>query len=329
MQDSLNFETPIKYAPEVKLQNGNFCVPQHYLQYNHTLESVENIVADIEFDVFFPIFVCKNNEGVYLQVGIIGFDNYKSITSQNNKKIVYGRKWRVEVELPTSEIIQTVYIAIKTAREHEARELFRLSFNNKQITPFNNHHDLPLMTKNSELFTLQRNELTQLNTPAEINQVLQNISYNDALIHSNKITKHGENWLVDFQMVIGELTWLQELAEHKFTLIFTSVHSNSLYYQLMNYFISLSEKYVQDNFTYRGFNRFSENNSIEAIGELSAHTRDKTHYGDTVDFSRQLEIVNNYTDITRVPNLTNGVNSQKIRERLAPLGQLSGQPPII
>jgi hypothetical protein len=51
---------------------------------------------------------------------------------------MYGRKWRVDHKLPTSEIVQTVFLTLKTARKHEIRERFRLSAFNKITTPFNN-----------------------------------------------------------------------------------------------------------------------------------------------------------------------------------------------
>ena len=106
------FEQPVDNAPVITLNNGNQCIPQHYLVYQHTLASVQSLVYDIDFDDRFPVFVNKDNNELTIQIGIIGVDNYKSC---NEIKIVYGRKWRVEPSLPTSEIIQTVFLAIRIA----------------------------------------------------------------------------------------------------------------------------------------------------------------------------------------------------------------------
>jgi len=329
MTGKVSFETPIKHAPEVKLHNGASWVPQHYLLYEHNLESVEAVVANIDFDECYPLFVCEVNACVYIQVGIISVDNYKSGFTQRHKKIVYGRKWRVETQLPTSEIIQTVFLAIKTAREHEIRELFRLKLNNKTVTPFNNHHDLPLMAENSELVRLKCASNLSLTSTEDINRVLQNLSYNDASICATRVTQHGTSCLVDFKLQLREFTYLPELSEHEFTLVFSRINANAIYHKLMGYFIGLSEKYIQDHFSYCGFNRFSDGLCVERIGELSAHTRDKTHYKNRRQFAEQLARSNYDTDSTRVPVLTNGANSQKVKKLLSANKPLTGQLPII
>ena len=144
-------ESPIENAPSVKLDNGGLCIPQHYLRYHHTRQSVERIILDIDYSDRYPVFVCEDDSGLYLQVGIVGYDNYAPRASQSGLKVVYGRKWRVEPQLPTSEIIQTVFLALKKAREHEVRELFRFHHRSGSTTPFNTHHDLPLMSQNADL----------------------------------------------------------------------------------------------------------------------------------------------------------------------------------
>ena len=136
-------EKPITNAPPVQLGNGEHCIPQHYLLFSHTRESVEQIVLNIEFHKNYLVFVCEDHTGIYIQIGIIGFDNFAPSDQRQQQKVVYGRKWRVEPQLPTSEIIQTVFLALKSAREHEVRELFKLTSECRITTPFSNHHDLP------------------------------------------------------------------------------------------------------------------------------------------------------------------------------------------
>ena len=142
-------EFAFENTPKTVLDDGRTCVPQHYLKYCHTLLSFEELLLQIEYSDRYPIFVCEDESGLYLQVGIIGEDNYINNTHNGSSKMVYGRKWRVEPKLPTSEIIQTVLLAIKTAREHEVREKLRLNINGKVTTPFNNHHDINILTNSS------------------------------------------------------------------------------------------------------------------------------------------------------------------------------------
>jgi len=80
------YEQPIDNAPTIKLSNGQNCIPQHYLRYKHTLQSVQNIVVNIEYSSRYPIFVCQHDSGIYIQIGIIGVDNYKGIKCGQQKK---------------------------------------------------------------------------------------------------------------------------------------------------------------------------------------------------------------------------------------------------
>ncbi len=139
-------EKSMSKAPVVKLSNGEYCIPQHYLTYHHTIESVEALICDIDYDPRYVVFAAQELGCIYIQVGVVGHDNYASSTQKKDQlKLLFGRKWRVEPELPTSEIIQSVFLAIKKSREHEVRELLKLNINNSITTPFNTHVDLPLM----------------------------------------------------------------------------------------------------------------------------------------------------------------------------------------
>ena len=60
---TLNIETllagekALENAPKTELADGRLCVPQHYLSYNHTRQSIEALFLDIEYDVRYPVFV--------------------------------------------------------------------------------------------------------------------------------------------------------------------------------------------------------------------------------------------------------------------------------
>lgn len=143
-------EIPMPQAPQIKLDDGTNCIPQHYLSYHHTKSSVQDLVADIDYDPHYLLFADEDKGGIFIQVGIVGLDNYISKHFQAHQKIVYGRRWRVEPNLPSSEIIQTCFLALMKAREHEIRELVKLHQKGKTTTPFSCHHDLPLMAMSSK-----------------------------------------------------------------------------------------------------------------------------------------------------------------------------------
>lgn len=321
------------YAPSIKLGNGEECIPQHYLLYNHSIESVQRLILDIEFDDQYPIFVCQDLGGIYLQVAIIGFDNYQRLSKQRQQKIVYGRKWRVEAQLPTSEIIQTVFLAIKTAREHEVRELFRVRGDHKISTPFNNHHDLPLMAQHSEHLALcgpaQVQAAEQAISPlAQINALLGQIRYDSAKLKAIKLVQHNSNcYLLDLQITPDSATKLPELRQETQTLLLNSLSENALYFQLMEFFLSMSARQIEENFSYQGFKRFSRNNNVAAIAELSLHLRDQQHLKSSGQFSEKFAQANYDTDKTRVPKIPQGKNGSKLRKQLTAFGDLLGQLP--
>jgi len=314
-------EVPLRNAPEVVLDNGRACIPQHYLQFQHNHESLEALLVDIDYSARYPIFACEDEGGLYLQVGIIGFDNYaKQSASPIPAKIVYGRKWRVELELPTSEIIQTAFLALKKAREHEIRELFRLieADGHGYSTPFNNHHDLPLMAQNAELLTPASTSKNETLGSKEISQALEHLRYDSASFHLKNLQAHGdEKHIVDISIQSGCNTSLPELQSQTITLVLASLDINELYYELMNAMINLSDQHLDENFTYRHYRRFSRRYSIAALGELSKHVRRRSWSWPNSDFEAQFTDANYQTDLSRVPRLGEGLNARKIRSQLA------------
>jgi hypothetical protein len=365
-------EFPINHAPYVSLEHGIQCIPQHYLQYQHNRESVELLVVDIEYWHNFIVLVDEDKSGIYLQIAVIGIDNYPSAnyavtpdklsvkqhrlanseTTSATKKVVYGRKWRVEKELPTSEIIQTAFLALKTAREHEIRELFRLQHKGALTTPFNNHHDLPVMAKlltarctntpvDTDLACLPLDEQLQ-----RINHALALISYDSACFavqqHTgNKLAierRYNGDWLIDIKLLANSDTQLAEVVTKRtastaskptplgytvLTLIVSSLSINKIYFNLMRLLINLSDQHVAENFSYRGFKRFSSENSILQIAELSTDLRQKN--GTQKDsFISEFIKSNNTVDAARVPELRPGKLAQKVAKKMSQFDQLQG-----
>ena len=263
-------EKPIENAPPIRLDNGENCIPQHFLLFEHTRESVEKIVVNIDYSDKYLVFVCEDKTGIYIQVGVVGFDNFVAIEKQQEQKVVYARKWRVEPQLPTSEIIQTVLLALKTAREHEIRELFQLVIEKRITTPFNNHQDLPLMAQNSELVTAIELVIDRSLSHAEIQNYLDQITYDSSKFKLGSVTVFNGKWIVDIKIENGKNSQLQEMQNAQLTFLVSPLTANELYFQLMDTLIGLSDRHVEENFYYLGFARFSRKNSIQEIAKLSS-----------------------------------------------------------
>lgn len=341
--DTLNIDTllegekALENAPKTELADGRFCVPQHYLSYQHTLQSVEQLLLDIDFDPRYPIFVSQdsssNSPSIYIQVGIIGTDNYKASNTVNSQdKIVYGRKWRIESQLPTSEIIQTAFLALKKAREHEVRELFRLQILNKTTTPFNNHHDLPLLTNSRDRLTAEKTSLLNSSTAsfeAQIRDILTRIDYGDAKFElMNFMPRPTGEFLVELKVVHSNHI-LKELENTQFISFFINkLDMNFFLHQLMQQLIQLSDRYVDEKFTYRGFSRFSWDNNIEAIAQLSCEVRQLHKSEDAKSFTQNWQLNNYETDRSRIPVVAAGPLWHKLQKQLASFLPVESTLPI-
>ena len=255
-----NCEQPIAYAPIVQLSNASWVVPQHFLRYQHSLQSVNETLDNIEFSTHFRVLAAKQDEQIYLQVAILSPDNYRCTKA---KKLLFGRRWFVEENLPTSELIQTAFLALKIAREHEVRELFQLKSEQGSSTPFNNHHDLPLLAQNPQLTIVVNNQ------PQSITKLLARCSFAQAsltLIAQQKIA--DEQMLYTLQLNCRDC----QLSEFNLkTVAFLAVDKseNAFLHSLINALIAISNDYVSEQFKYAGYARFSKQVIAEQVGALS------------------------------------------------------------
>lgn len=321
----LSGEIAADNAPKTQLDDGRYCIPQHYLKYLHTVASVEELISKLDYSAQYPIFVSQDAQGIYIQVGIIGVDNYKTSQPSDPLKIVYGRKWRVEPQLPTAEIVQTAFLAIKKAREHEVRELFQLKNMNKVTTPFNTHHDLIMLVNSKQ----QLERATEEESLSELQSELDNISYDHASFTIvNLENRHNKYWLVEIEVLTKPATKLPELKSNSLLVfVLETLTLNALLYQLMAELIRLSDRDVDENFTYSGVARFSQKNDIKVISKISASTRSLHKALHAKEFEENWRNENYLVDLTRVPALNASVLSTRVKQLLDSFENIEGIPP--
>lgn len=298
-------------APKILLSNGDYCVPQHYLTYHHTLDSVEALICDIEYDPRYIVFAAQEKSEIYIQVGVVGHDNYhkKSALLSNELKLLFGRKWRVEPELPTSEIIQSVFLAIKKSREHEVRELFKLTLNDSTTTPFNTHIDLPLMAEFYDKSQSAAEPEIELNTELTINHILEKITYDHSQLslHAAQQRTNGL-WLVDINVNQTERSTLPEMLNTRLYLMIEELSLNALSRALMQELIRLSDLHVDKHFSYKAFHRFDPAINIADIANLSQQSR---KHELAAHFASEFSKTNKQVDLMRIPTVKAGVLAQK------------------
>ncbi|MBC3767185.1 hypothetical protein [Neptunicella marina] len=324
---TLNGEQPLEGAPLIQLKSGNSCIPQHFLHYQHTISTIQQVVLDCEFDKRFPVFAGSDDGGLYIQVGIIGYDNYRELAKQPQRKIVYGRKWRIESNFPTSELIQTVYLALKKAREHEVRELLRLRCFSGTSAPFSCHHDLPLMARHASGMTSQSQALPLDSFIGELQKLLPLLEFD----HAGFVLKHLEcrdsgQLIIDLSINPTDKSQLIDISGYQITLILRQLTLNQFLHQLMDELLRLSDETVSETFTYRGFKRFSQQVDVFAIAELSVDTRNTAHI-DTPEFLQRLTSANYEVDRGRIPVVQHPVIAQKVQQVLSEFGPLDGVLP--
>ncbi len=320
-------------APSVLLPNGNRVVPQHYLQFAQTLLSLREIINDIEALPLTPIFADEDEQGMYIQVGLIGRENYDRGQYSRPHKLVYGRKWRIDSNTPTSEIIQTVFLAIKKAREHEMRELLTLKDirTEKISAPFSTHQDSPLMANNRDL--LESNNIENEADISAIQQILKSIRFGEREIYLVDALIREKNIILDFRIGSAPLARqhegdLKEFDGWEFSLLIESFNPSHFLYALMEKFIGQSDFWVAEQFSYKGFKRFSRDNSPAKIASLSIASRPYERDMDNNEFAPRFRELNYLTDAGRVPRLGQGALAQKNRDIISSVPNLLGHMPV-
>ncbi len=298
-------EVPISGSPIVTLDSGKKCIPQHFLLFSHTVESVRKLFKRVSFSDKFNPYIYMDNDCICLQIEIIGHENYpkkKSTSKEKEIKKVYGRKWRVEKNLPTSEILQTALLAIKKALEHEIRELFCYTANDIKTTPLNNHQDFPLIVREFDNL-LCSSELLSENS---LKSWVKNLKFNKQEINVLGLTKHKNIYLIDIKFGHSkernkDINFFRWLESKEVTLIVSKPTKSQIIYALMDSILKESDLYVEENFLFDGVPRFSRRISPLAISKLSLETRNEERLQLKKELIEKMREINSIIDQTRIP----------------------------
>ena len=84
---------------------------------------------------------------------MIGRENYEDGNQIRPRKlVVYGRKWRIDADMPDSGNRSDGDVGAQKAREHEVRELFQVRPSGMQrySAPLSSHQDIEILRMQSE-----------------------------------------------------------------------------------------------------------------------------------------------------------------------------------
>ncbi len=322
-------------APSLNLPDGRRVVPQHYFVYQQTLASVSALIAEIDLDQHSLLFCHEDQHGIYVQIGMIGRENYEDGNQIRPRKLVYGRKWRIDADMPDSEIVATAMLALKKAREHEVRELFQVRPSGMQrySAPLSSHQDIEILSMQSEFLKSSKVETDAEEVELPIAQRLATMRFAQRPLRLVSIDRLQSGSLV-LQIALGETSLARmqegdfpEFAGLQFEIVLAANRLHELAYEILEAAIKLSDRYVEEHFQYRGFARFSRQHAVEQIARLSLISRPYAKDMKDARFEQIFRSTNYQTDAGRKARLGSGALAHKNRAKIRRYGQLTGHMP--
>lgn len=333
-------EKIIPGAKTIEISDGQQHLPQHYATYYHTLDSITQILSAITFADDVLLFADHDANGLYLQVGVIGQENYQQENTHYPHKIVYGRKWRIDSDTPTSEIVQTAMLAIQKVREHEIRELLtvRSGDHSKPSAPLSCHQDIHMLQKAARMQSVSNTNEKEKPLTEALHQTLKTLRFLGRRLiahHIQILDKH--RLLADIKLdnrsqgnsslPTQKMYHLDEFNDFKTSFIIDQQTINTLIYTLLDNFILHSNRFVEEQFAYQGFHRFSRDLDANWIAQQSKKNRPYQKHLHNKKFKNAFENSNFNVDKLRTPSLKGGMLADINRAKLSVYPKLSGHMP--
>lgn len=329
-------EKIIPGAKTIEIGDGQQHLPQHYATYHHTLDSITQILSAITFSDDVLLFADHDANGLYLQVGVIGQENYQQENVLYPHKIVYGRKWRIDSDTPTSEIVQTAMLAIQKSREHEVRELltFHSDAHAKTSAPLSCHQDINLLQKAARIRPSASEAEKKRPLTEELHQTLETIRFLGRRLIVRSIQEFDKHRvLADIQLEKDKtspnkiINHFEEFNTFKTSIVLESETISTLVYTLLDHLILHSNRFVEKQFAYQGFNRFNRQLHVSWIAKNSKKSRPyKKHLQDKT-FKNTFERSNFNVDNLRTPKIGYGVLADINRKKISTYPELNGHMP--
>jgi len=311
-------EVALPFAPQVTLKNGQRVVPQQYLDVVRTLENLEAVLARVSTPEHFQLFAGQEGSVLFLIVAIVGKENYpRSPELAERDKIVYGRRWLIEETTPTSEVVQTALLAIKKVREHELREKVSVLINNGKnvTTPFNNHLDLPLLVGNADALKGKQHE--------SISDQCKRIRIDGSKISLVSEQRLGEQIVVEL-VLEDKSQHFSDLADKPVVVVVSD--SSEFAHALMLALIAISDRTIEENFSFENCARFSRDFDVFKLAEFSYTTRNIQSHD--ARFDKAFKDMSYKVDASKAPPISaNDLGAQQ-RDFLNNYSDLGGYLPL-
>lgn len=311
-------------AKQVTLQSIGAQYPQHYYTYHQTPETLSRILSLITAPAGFLLFSGQDQQGLYLQVGIIGRENYVRAGKPDIAKLVYGRKWRIDSDTPTTEVVQTTLLAIQKVREHEVRELLRWTdpHHGMRATPFSCHQDINLLTLAFREAPAQPQRQAD---DAEFTRLVSQLRFGEHALSIAQIVPLSAGRVL-IELTVNALTEEEsfpELMQAPISVVLQRREIGHLLHELMDAIIALSHRYCQEHFAFCGVKRFSRDYDPRLIADVSRRSRPYQNHMADPEFADLFDRVNAAVDQQRAPHVglaTLGHYNRSILSKTSNLG---------
>lgn len=320
------------HAPRVRLPGGVVCIPQHYMTYAHDLATLAAIAARVTFDAHTLVFAAQDDHGLYVQIGLIGRENYERRAVARPRKLVYGRKWRIDADTPGAEIVQTIYLAIKKAREHEVRELFTLrpAPGGAASAALSSHQDVSVLAQSRDWLAHARGP--GVTDRRRLQQLLSGLRFAERPLRLQSLHFFGGQAWVEVvadapSPVRAQEGELAEFAHLRLCVRFDPAEPHQLVYELMDALIRTSDRHVDETFRIDGFARFSRRIDPRLVAQLSIAARPYRRDEANTAFQDGFRRANYATDAARAPQLGDGALAQRNRRLILAHAPLAGHLP--
>ena len=325
-------ETPLAYAPTIRLSNGEDAVPQQYLDVERTLSNLSNVLAHISVPKGYQLFAGQEGSCMYIIVGVVGKENYPpNADVAKLDKMVYGRRWLIEPTTPTSEIVQTSLLAVQKVREHEVRELFSVRTPNDSgltkvfqaahiTTPFNCHLDLPLMAGNRSL--LSRDQSAPV---LDVAAQLKGLKFADYTFELQNQTLFAGKSVFELK-ILGHSEHFPELQNESISVICEQPNDHDFLHQLITVLIAKSDRYVEENFSFKSFKRFSHDLDPIELAKFSYQTRNVKVTDKR--FDKGFKDMSYKVDASKAPSYNGGELGRQQRQLVSSFDDLGGYLPL-
>jgi len=211
---------------------------------------------------------------------------------------------------------------LKKIREHEVREklFFSLPLGNK-TTPFNTHLDLPLMADNPSLFETQ-------SCLESVEELLARIRVSNLSLTLLKQHDLGAGRILLEIKLSDDQQQEQsfpELVNQTICLVLSALSKSEVLHELSLELIKFSDRYIEEKFSFNGFERFSRQQCPERIAEFSVYTRIVNNTDHR--FAQLYKEMTHQVDYDRAPEYSSSCLGDHQRQTIASYTILDGHLP--